>query len=409
MKRFFLILLLCATLVRPSEAQLGFQISEGKTKVQIPIEIYNNLIVVPVIINNALPLKFIVDTGVRTAILTDKVYTDFLNLTYNRKYTIAGAGEFKLVEAYVTNGVDISIPGLTGKGHSLLVLEEDYLKLPNYLGTSVHGILGYELFSRFVVKIDYERKIMTVMLPEKLRLNKRYQVLPIKIEDTKPYLETEIKQENGSKKKVKLMVDSGASHGIMLDPQSDPEIIVPDSAISCVVGHGLGGDIRGKSGRLLHLKFGNYLLEEVIVNYPDKNSYMDTLKASSAFRHGTVGGDLLSRFTVVYNFSNETIAVKKNASLKKGFYYNLSGLTISAQGPRLNKFIITDVRKKSAAQRAGILEGDEIIEINTLSATEIKLDELNGMLNKREGKKINLSVKRGKETLIIKFVLEKSA
>jgi hypothetical protein len=407
--RYLLLLLLCCILARPATAQLGFQISDGRKKIEIPIEIYNNLVVVPVIINNALPLKFIVDTGVRTAILTDKVYTDFLNLSYNRKYTIAGAGEYKLVEAYVTNGVDISIPGLTGKGHSLLVLEEDYLKLPNYLGTSVHGILGYELFSRFVVKIDYERKIMTVMLPEKLRLNKRYQVLPIKIEDTKPYLETEIKQENGTKKKVKLMVDSGASHGIMLDPQSDPEILVPDSAISCVVGHGLGGDIRGKSGRLSYLKFGNYLLEKIIVNYPDKNSYMDTLKASSAFRNGTLGGDLLSRFTVVYNFSNETIAIKKNASFKKGFYYNLSGLTISAQGPRLNKFIITDVRKKSASARAGLLIGDEIIEINSLPATEIKLEEINGMLNKKAGKKINLGIKRGSEIMKVKIILEKSA
>jgi hypothetical protein len=406
--RYPLLLFICCWLARPVTAQLGFQISDGKKKIEIPIEVYNNLVVVPVIINNALPLKFIVDTGVRTAILTDKVYTDFLNLSYNRKYTIAGAGEYKLVEAYVTNGVDISIPGLSGKGHSLLVLEEDYLKLPNYLGTSVHGILGYELFSRFVVKIDYERKIMTVMLPEKLRLGKRYQVLPIKIEDTKPYLETEIKQENGTKKIVKLMVDSGASHGIMLDPQSDPEILVPDSAISCIVGHGLGGDIRGKSGRLSYLKFGNYLLENVIVNYPDKNSYMDTLKASSAFRNGTLGGDLLSRFTVVYNFSNETIAIKKNASFKKGFYYNLSGLTISAQGPRLNKFIITDVRKKSASARAGLLIGDEIVEINSFLTNEIKLEEINGILNKKAGKKVNLGIKRGSEIIKVKIVLEKS-
>jgi C-terminal processing protease CtpA/Prc len=136
---------------------------------------------------------------------------------------------------------------------------------------------------------------------------------------------------------------------------------------------------------------------------------MDTLKASSAFRNGTLGGDLLSRFTVVYNFSNETIAIKKNASFKKGFYYNLSGLTISAQGPRLNKFIITDVRKKSASARAGLLIGDEIIEINSLPATEIKLEEINGMLNKKAGKKINLGIKRGSEIMKVKIILEKSA
>src|SRR5262245_19745585 len=122
---------------------LGFSLADGKTKVQIPIEIYNNLIVVPVVLNGALPLKFILDTGVRTAILTQKSFTDILNLSYSRKYTISGPGGEKLVDAYVTNNVSLELPGVLGRGHALLVLEEDYLELRNYLGTDVHGILGY--------------------------------------------------------------------------------------------------------------------------------------------------------------------------------------------------------------------------------------------------------------------------
>src|SRR5688572_23906509 len=135
---------------------LGFSLADGKKKVEIPIEIYNNLIVVPVILNDALPLKFILDTGVRTAILTQKTFTDILNLAYSRKYSISGPGGSKIIEAYVTNNVSLDLPGVHGRGHALLVLEEDYLELRNYLGTDVHGILGYELFSRFIVEIDYE-------------------------------------------------------------------------------------------------------------------------------------------------------------------------------------------------------------------------------------------------------------
>jgi hypothetical protein len=71
---------------------LGFSLSDGKKRVQIPIEIHNNLIVIPVVLNDALPLKFILDTGVRTTILTQKTFTDILNLVYTRKYTIAGPG-----------------------------------------------------------------------------------------------------------------------------------------------------------------------------------------------------------------------------------------------------------------------------------------------------------------------------
>ena len=70
------------------EQILGFSLPPEVDKAEIPIEIHNNLAVVSVVLNHTLPLKFIVDTGVRTAILTEKIYSDILNLSYTRKYTI---------------------------------------------------------------------------------------------------------------------------------------------------------------------------------------------------------------------------------------------------------------------------------------------------------------------------------
>src|SRR5688572_31214571 len=92
---------------------LGFRLTNGKKKVQIPIEIYNNLIVVPVVLNGALPLKFILDTGVRTAILTEKTLSDILNLSYSRKYSISGPGGEQIIDAYITNNVSLELPGVT--------------------------------------------------------------------------------------------------------------------------------------------------------------------------------------------------------------------------------------------------------------------------------------------------------
>ncbi|MCE2895924.1 MAG: hypothetical protein LW721_15935, partial [Flammeovirgaceae bacterium] len=71
LKAFFgcLSFVICAGQFANSQTQvLGFSMPPGVEKVEIPIEIHNNLVVVPVIINNQLPLKFIIDTGVRTAI-----------------------------------------------------------------------------------------------------------------------------------------------------------------------------------------------------------------------------------------------------------------------------------------------------------------------------------------------------
>ncbi len=404
--RFFFISLFLFCQFSGKSQKLGFTIAEGRKRVEIPIEIHNNLVVVPVLLNGMLPLKFIVDTGVRTAILTEKTYTDILNLSYSRKYTIAGPGGENLIEAYVTNGVELQLPGVNGIGHALLVLQEDYLELRNNLGTDVHGVLGYELFSRFVVKVDYRQKTLTLMLPEKLKPGRKYESIPISIEDTKPYINVALTQANGEKKNMKFLVDSGASHSLLIEPKSDSTLDVPVNAVSCVVGRGLGGAIRGKTGRVKELEIGHYKMQNVIANFPDPNSYMDTLKLGSTFRNGTLGGEVLSRFTVIYDFSKEKIYLKKNSDFKKGFYYNLSGLTVRAKGNRLNTFEITDIRKFSSSDKAGLQIGDQIISVNGQSVKDLNLNQLNGFLNVKPGKKILVSVKRNNEMFSTKMVLE---
>src|SRR3989337_2054526 len=171
---YLLFIFLFLSSFRAFSQVLGFSLADGKKKVKIPIEIYNNLVVVPVVLNGALPLKFILDTGVRTAILTQKTFTDILNLSYSRKYTISGPGGVQIIDAYITNNVSLELPGVMGRGHALLVLGEDYLELRNYLGTDVHGILGYELFSRLIVQVDYDKKVLTLYNPKAFKKRRRF-------------------------------------------------------------------------------------------------------------------------------------------------------------------------------------------------------------------------------------------
>ena len=385
---------------------LGFMLTNGKKRVQIPIEVYNNLVVVPVVLNGALPLKFILDTGVRTSILTQKTFSDILNLQYTRKYSISGPGGDKLVDAYVTNNVSIDLPGVSGKGHAMLVLAEDYLELRNYLGTDVHGILGYELFSRFIVEIDYQKKLLTLMTPERFRKRAKFQTIPMAIQDTKPYIIVPLVLQDGTSIDAKLLVDSGASHGLMLETSSDPRIKVPELRVSSLLGRGLGGEIFGKVGRIKTLKMGTNTLQNVIANFPDPNSYIDSLKTGNIFRNGAIGGEVLSRFTVVFNFPKERIFIRKNASFKNDFYYNLSGITIKAKGSALNIFEVTEVREKSASQLGGIQPGDEILSVNGISAKNLDLNSVNGFFNSKPGRKIKLEISRNGEKLKKEFLLQ---
>jgi hypothetical protein len=398
--RSFLISLLLLTPMLYCRAQvLGFSLPAGKTKVQFPIEIYNNLVVVPMILNNQLPLKFILDTGVRTSILTEKAYSDILNLQYSRKYTIAGPGGEKLVDAYVTNNVSLDMPGVQGRGHAMLVLDQDYLELRNYLGTDVHGIMGYELFSRFIIEVDYERKTLTLMLPQRFKEKRRFQWLPIHIEDTKPYITVSLEMNDTTTLSAKLLIDSGASHGLFLETSSNPKIRVPEKNVTSIVGRGLGGVITGQIGKINSLKLGKYKISNVLTSFPDPNAYMDTLKTNrSIFRNGSIGGEILSRFTVIYNFPGERVYFKKNSQYKKDFYYSLSGLTIRAKGARLKNFEITNIRPNSTSEHADVKVG--------ISASDLDLNTINGFLNSKPGRKINLQIERSGVKMKRQFFLE---
>lgn len=151
---------------------------------------------------------------------------------------------------------------------------------------------------------------------------------------------------------------------------------------------------------------GTNKLDGVVVNFPDPNSYIDSMKTSFAFRNGSMGGEVMSRFTVVFNFPQEELYFKKNAGFKKPFHYNLSGLIVRVNGAQLNVFEITEVRRESAADKAGIMAGDQIVSINGITYPMLNLNLVNAFFNNRPHKKIRLEINRKGERLRKEFELE---
>lgn len=389
----------------PPARPLGFILPEYYNRASIPFEIYNNLIVIDVLLNRSLPLKFILDTGVRTTVLTEKTLSDLLNLEYARKITIPGVGGEKIVDAFVVNDVSLNIGEIQGEGHALLVLEEDLLQLKNYLGVNVHGILGYELFSRFIVDINYAKKVINFYRPKDFHRKKKFTELDISIEDTKPYLIANlgIRFDDGLHK-AKFLIDTGSSHTLLLDAHTHDHIYCPEPNLETNLGRGLGGTIHGYVARVDLLSFSNFVFSEVIATFPDKESY-DVDYASNG-RNGTVGGGLMSRFHTIFDYANGKLYLKKGRGFKKPFEFNLSGLVVRATGVYLREYEIDNVRENSSADLAGLKTGDKILNINGTKTSELTLDEVIGKLNARENSRIRVEIRRKGEFMVIHFKLK---
>ena len=388
-----------------AQSRLGFQLKDGQKKAVIPFELHNNLIVVPVILNDALPLKFILDTGVRTAILTERTISDIINLPYSRSLSIRGVGGEKIVDAQIATNVTLELPGVRGKGHALFVLEEDYLKLRNYLGTEIHGILGYELLSRFIVKINFNRKKITIYDREYFNSPSKYEKLDITIENTKPYLVTPISINSNQSLNAKLMIDTGSSHTLMLLSNDNVNFEIPEKNVESSLGSGLGGLIYGKVARIHNIQFGEINIKEPVVTFPNRESYPDSLRFS--YRNGTIGGGLLAQFNLIFDYQSNSLYIKKNKTYGKAPHYNLSGLTLIADGVHLDEFRIVEVRMESPAENAGLLVGDKILTVNGKTTEGMEFDSLLGFFNSKVDRLIRIEYSRDDRTYFTSFRLRK--
>ena len=391
---FFFILFLVVSTAKAQAQQFGFVMPEKQKRIVIPFKEYNNLIVIPVTVNKSLTMDFIVDTGVQNAILTEKLFGDLLQLNYQRKITIAGPGLIDSVTAFIAGNVVLDLPGgVTASNRSLLVLETDYLQLKNNMGAEIYGIIGYELFSRFIVEINYDQKNLVLHNPRLFKKRAYMREIPLDVSRTKPYINTTIGYEGRSSvDSIRLMVDSGASHGLLLDPEEDKSIMIPSKTIKTNLGKGLGGSIDGKLGRIREFNFESLSFREVIASFPDPGIYNKNIKRGA--RSGTLGGEILGRINPIFDYMNGYIYFYKGRRYKHSFKYDMSGMNISAYGPGLELAIINSVRVGSPAAEAGIKSGDIIKKINGESIENITLTKIFTVLRRKEGFRIRMKIVR---------------
>lgn len=404
----FMFCVLPKGLAQPESKIFGFAIADNKRSVAIPFTLNNNLIVVDVLFQGVIPLKFIIDTGVTNTVLIEKIYADVLDIVPDRKMSLVGAAGGKEVEAFIVNSISINLKGMKGSQIPLLILKEDYLKLQESMGIKVHGILGYDLFKNFIVKIDYLNRVLTFYNHDTFKKKLwSYTELPLVVENTKPYIYQTVKLNNSEQIKAKLMIDTGASHSLMLHQNSDSAIVVPEKNIRDILGAGIAGSIEGHVGRIDYMLIDSYRLDEVIARFPDVGTYNDIIENTE--RHGTVGGGVLRRFSTYLDYKNERLFIKKNKSFRESFDYDMSGMSVVAKGELfLEPFYEVDIiRAGTPADKAGLKSKDIILSLNGYQGKALNLSRINEILTSKEGRKIRVKIQRNKEVYLIEFRLEK--
>jgi hypothetical protein len=262
---------------------------------RFPIEFRQGMILVPVRLNGSRPLSFALDTG-STRMLVDRTLAKSLGLKPSGQGSLQGAGTGRIPIEFVPN-VGIAFPGLESTGYEFSTA--DLQPLEASLGVNVDGILGYELFRRFVVTIDYELKTLTLTLPEAFHSGESAQALAIEFRDKWAFVKGALVLPGPVTVEDSFLIDSGSG-----DAVDHPIVMKLQSRTQTQSGIGLGNAVQGATAQARSFQLGRYTLPNPTVSCCGATDETSKL----------IGNDVLKFFTVTFDYPSARILITPNVA-----------------------------------------------------------------------------------------------
>lgn len=286
----------------------GFNFINNKKQTTIRFELIGNLIVIPVKVNDHLDLNLVLDTGGRSLIIFGRHFEKKLPVLPDKKIRIQGYGNKDHLSGTLSVNNLVSISEVEGKGIGIAIVQKRNF-FPYDGATEINGIIGYQIFSRFVVKIDYPNREITMYEPMAyVPMEKGLQSVSLIIKDTKPYINGSVRLGE-EQRDVHFHVDTGSSRQVILFKKDQDPFFSNDILYKCAVGKGLNGLIKGYKSESINLGLADNRYPE-IETYLVEREFSDRELREAA---GTIGSGFLKDFIVIFDYVSQRFYFKKVA------------------------------------------------------------------------------------------------
>lgn len=439
--RPFILVLICLFFNCSVFSQNKFFIKNSKGTDKIKFKFINNLIILPVEVNGV-ELSFLLDTGVSKPILFNFLnVSDSLKIKNAKSIYLRGLGEGNSIEALKSSNNILKIGDAIKLNQDLYAVYNANLNFSPKVGVTVHGIIGYDIFKDLIVEINYSKSFLRLTEPDFYKYDScnKCEAFNLEFYNNKPYLNAKV--TFGDKKiSVKLLIDSGSSDALWLFENKELGIVSGNVSFDDFLGHGLSGSVYGKRSKIKGVSLKSFGFKNVNVAYPDSNSIFFAKRNKG--RNGSLSGNILKRFNIVFDYRRALVTFKKNRNFKDKFSYNNSGLELEHSGVRFVRetdkvqyysntfggntesrnstkivldtkykmslkpaYTIVELREGSPAEGAGLRLGDLVLYVNGKSVHQLSLQQLMAKFYEEDGKCVKVTVDRGGTILTYQFNL----
>lgn len=354
------------------------QNATGRTTV--PFKLLNNHIYAQVKINGKGPFFAIFDTGGHDLLTPETAKA--LEIRTEGDATGSGAGE-GTVSVGFARGVTFQVGDVVLKDQTIAVLPITQTAVE---GFDEQGMMGFELFHRFVTVIDYGAKTLTFIDPKRFNPRDAGVAVPFVFYDHLPQVKGTFEGLPGV-----FDIDTGSRSEITVTKPFADANHMRDThkGMTAVDGWGVGGRSTSYVVRAKGMTLGSVPVTNIIAGLSaDKRGSM-----SDENYQGNVGSRLLKRFVVTFDYDHQVMYLKRLPEPVADIAtWDRSGLWVNLSDKGLK---IVDVAAGSAGEAAGLKVGDEITTVDGAPASSVGLSDLRARLRDPGVPQVALTVESG--------------
>lgn len=272
----------------------------------------------------------------------------------------------------------------------------DYSVLSSVYGIRIDGIIGFSVFNRYIVKIDYDSMRIDICSQGTIRYPKGGFLLKPVI-GTLPVHRARVKDQDAFDSR--FLHDMGAAVCIMLskDFVEDSGLLKRKRKLYPKEGEGIGGKISMEITIVRELKIGPYRFKNVPA-YVFEDKFNIT---SYPYQAGLIGNDIFRRFNVILNYEKRDIYLTPNSHFKEPFNYAYVGMEIYTMDEII---FVGGISKGSPADLAGLKDDDIIIAVNNDFSQNF--DHYKSLLQ-TANEKLKMIIRRNGELIQIQIKVKK--
>lgn len=358
-----------AIYARPRTPPSGVTLVHGATSTSVPFRLLNNHIYVEGRVNGRGPYTFIVDTGGHT-LLSPKVVAE-AGLRAMGNAPEAGAGAKQSSTGFVPVRT-ISIGAV--EMHNQVAFATG-IYTPDIEGIPVDGMVGFELFRRLIVQIDYGRRVLTFTEPGHASFSNAGVAVPFVFYTHLPFVHGRIDGIPAT-----FDIDTGSRSELDVTSPAVVRFHLHDRyrrGVRAVTGWGVGGPSQSYVVRLHSVSLGTVTVNGPVADLSDaaRGSFSD------ANYDGNIGSGFLKQFVVTFDYGHQVMYLNRIEPTPPDVGdFDRSGLWINAMK---GGYIVTYVAAGSPAAKAGLHTSDVILELDGRQARAEYLSNARELLRAR--------------------------